>query len=1016
MSTSQDGRPDDEAVAVVGIAGRFPGAADLDAFWADICAGREGLVDLSDEELLAGGVPRSVLDHPGYVRRAGVLDGYQEFDAAFFGLPPATAAAMDPQQRLFLECCWHALEDAGHDPARRDGSVGVFGAPSFSGYFGYNLLSRHRPQEFLGAGTSPALIHALTLTDPNFFATRVAHALDLRGPALTVQTACSGSLVAVHLACQSLLCGESDVALAGGMTVKVPHRTGYLYEPDSMMSADGRCRPFDAAAGGTVFGSGGGVVVLKRLTDALADGDRIRAVVRGTAVNNDGSLKMGFTAPSVKMQAAVVAEALSVAGVDPHAVGHVEAHGTGTALGDPMEMAALRQALDPHGNRTSPCLIGSVKGNIGHLEAASGVVGLIKTVLALESATVPGTAHFTAPNPELGLAGTPFEVAVRTRPWPAPGPRIAGVSSLGVGGTNAHVIVEQAPPAPARSAPADGTGAVPVLTLSARTAEALRDARLQLADALDGRQGRTPGLGDVAYTLTEGRARFAYRAAVAARTPDHAARLLREDRTVLPVPRRPLSPVLVFPGQGAQYPGMGADLYRDDEVFRSELDRCAWLFAAEPAGSDIRDVLFGSDEAELRRTDRAQPALFAVEYALARTLERYGVRPDAVGGHSIGEYAAACLAGVVELADAVRLVATRGRLMHSAPPGTMLAVPLNEERTREHLVGSGLELAAVNSPEACVVAGPHNAAGRLARRLEESGVRVTAVRTAHAFHSAAMDEAAERFADVARTVAFHVPSLPLVSNVSGTWLSDAEAVDPLYWARQLRATVRWADCVRTLLTGEGRMVAEAGPGRVLGPTLRGSDRWSRQHRAVSMLPHARESAAAAETWGRALGLLWESGVDVDWTPARHGAEGPVPLPGYPFRRVRHWTEAAWTRDDFTDEADTPGAAAPPVQDEADTPGAAVPPVQDEADTPGAAAPPVQDDPAATPDAVRILTGILTAVLGVPHVGPDDGFFDLGGDSVLANQVAAQARTHGLILRPKDVFEHPTARRLAHHIN
>ncbi|NEB13982.1 acyltransferase domain-containing protein [Streptomyces coelicoflavus] len=985
----QDGqdRGDDEAVAVIGMAGRFPGSADLSAFWADICAGREGLVDLEAEELLAAGVPKTVLDHPGYVRRAAVLDGYQEFDAAFFGLAPAVAAAMDPQQRLFLQCCWHALEDAGHDPARRAGTVGVFGAPSFSGYFGYNLLSRYGPQEFLGAGTSPELVHALTLTDPNFFATRVAHALDLRGPALTVQTACSSSLVAVHLACQSLLCGESDVALAGGMTVKVPHRAGYLYEPDSMMSADGRCRPFDAAARGTVFGSGGGAVVLKRLTDAMADGDRIRAVVRGTAVNNDGSLKMGFTAPSVEMQAAVIAEALAVAGVAPHDVSHVEAHGTGTVLGDPMEMAALRQALDPDGDRTTPCLIGSVKGNIGHLEAASGVVGLIKTVLALEARTVPGTAHFTAPNPELGLEGTPFDIAAHTTAWPQSGQFIAGVSSLGVGGTNAHVIVEAAPHVPARAELPAETGAFEVLTLSARTAEVLRDARLQLANVLD-EQGDSLRLSDVAHTLAEGRARFAYRAAAAARTPAEAARRLREERTELPVPRRRLSPVLVFPGQGAQYPGMGADLYRDDEVFRREFDRCAHLFAAGEHLVDIRDAVFGSDAARLNRTDMTQPALFAVEYAMARTLERYGVCPDAVGGHSIGEYAAACLAGVFELEDAARLVAARGRLMYAAPPGAMLAVRLDEERAREWLAGSGLELAAVNSPQACVVAGPQDAAARFARRLEDSGVRATVVRTAHAFHTSAMDEAAERFADVARTVTFRAPSLPLVSNVSGGWLTEGEAVDPLYWARQLRATVRWTDCVSTLLADEGRVVVEAGPGRVLGSTVRAGARWSRHHRAVSVLPHAREAATAAEAWGRALGLLWEAGAEVDWGVARGGTERLVTLPGYPFRRVRHWTDPAWPHDDFAGAADLP-----PAQAQEDGPADGTP-------APG------------LPDAVRILTGVLAEVLGVPEVGPDDGFFDLGGDSSLATQVAVRARVHNLDFRPKDVFEHPTARRLA----
>ncbi|MEV8533620.1 beta-ketoacyl synthase N-terminal-like domain-containing protein [Streptomyces sp. NPDC051211] len=980
-----------EAVAVVGIAGRFPKARGTEEFWANLTAGRDCLEDLDDEELLASGVPKSALVQPGYVRRAATLDGFEEFDAEFFGLPPGTATAMDPQQRLFLESCWHALEDAGHDPARREGAVGVFAAPSFSGYFGYNLLSHHDPRHLLGAGTSPALVHALTLTDPNFFATRVAHALDLRGPALTVQTACSGSLVAVHLACQSLLCGETDLALAGGMTVKVPHRAGYLYEPGSMMSADGFCRPFDAAANGTVFGSGGGVVALKRLSDALADGDRIRAVVRGTAVNNDGSLKMGFTAPSVEMQAAVIAEALAVAGVHPHRVGYVEAHGTGTALGDPVETAALRQALDPEGDRTAPCLIGSAKGNIGHLEAASGVVGLIKAVLALEHRTLPGTAHYTAPNPELHLGQGPFEVVGRTRGWPGPGPLVAGVSSLGVGGTNAHVVLAEAPAAPPRDPAPPVRAAAPVLLVSARTAGALAEARRDLAGAL----GPDTVLPDVAYTLAEGRRAFGYRMAVAARTPQRAAGLLRADRAAARVPADPLAPVLLLPGQGSPYPRMGEGLYRHGGVFRRELDRCAELFAEESGGRDLRDAVFGGGEAELLRTDVAQPALFAVEYALARTLEDFGVRPAAIGGHSVGEFAAACLAGVLELPDAARLVAARGRLMHAAPAGTMLAVGAPQEQVRERLAGTGLEVAAVNEPGSCVVAGPPAAAAEFAARMTAAGARVTALRTAHAFHTAAMDEAAERFAELAGPVALSAPAVPLVSNVTGGWMTDAEATDPQRWARQMRSPVRWAECVRTLLDGpsgpqgSGRLLVEAGPGRALASAARRSSGWSDAHRAVSVMRHAEEAIDDGEALSRALGAMWEAGLEVDWSGTRHGQERRVPLPGYPFRRVRHWTEPAYAADTATvaHAVEPAGRAAGGVAGEAAVPGV-------------------------EGGAVRLLAGIWAEVLGMAEVRPDEDFFDLGGDSVLAARVCARAAEQGLEFEPRRVFEYPTVARLA----
>lgn len=959
----------DEAVAVVGLSGRFPKARDTSQLWANLCAGRDCLEELTTDELLDAGVPKSVLDQPGYVRRAAVIEGYQEFDAEFFALPPATAAAMDPQQRLFLQSCWHALEDAGHDPARREGAVGVFAAPSFSGYFGYNLLSHQDPREFLGAGTSTALIHALTLTDPNFFATRVAHALDLRGPALTVQTACSSSLVAVHLACQSLLCGESDLALAGGMTVKVPHRVGYLHEPQSMMSADGYCRPFDAAANGTVFGSGGGVVALKRLSDARADGDRIRAVLRGTAVNNDGSLKMGFTAPSVEMQAAVVAEALAVAGVEPHELGYVEAHGTGTALGDPVEMAALRQALDPDGDRSVPCLIGSVKGNVGHLEAASGVVGLIKTVLALEHRTLPGTAHYTEPNRELRLADTPFRIADITRPWTGTGPLTAGVSSLGVGGTNAHVIVTEPPSPTPAAAPAEQGGAVPVLLVSARTADALRDARRHLADAL----GPESDLGDVAHTLERGRRAFEYRTAVAAHDPRQAAELLRLDRT--PTRAAAVAPpvALLMPGQGTQYPGMGVGLYRGDGVFRRELDRCAELFAAE-TGEDLREVLLGGDEAMLRRTHVAQRLLFAVEYALARTLEAFGVRPASVGGHSVGEFAAACLAGVMELGDAVRLVAARGRLMHEAPAGAMLHVRLPEDRAREVVAGTRLEIAAVNEPEACVVAGPIAESESFAARMKSAGVEVSALRTDHAFHTAAMAEAAERFSEVVATVPLSAPQVPLLSNVTGDWMTAAEATSPERWARQMRSTVRWAECVRTLLRGTAGVLVETGPGRSLGSAARRSDAWSSEHRAVSAMRHAQETRDDTEALSQVLGVLWEAGADLDWSGTRRGSERWVSLPGYPFRGIPHWTEPVHA-----------GPSADPV------------------------AVPVAVTPVG--GAVALLTGIWSDVLGVVPVSPDDDFFDLGGDSMLASRVAAQARERGLEFEPKDVFENPTVARL-----
>jgi non-ribosomal peptide synthase protein (TIGR01720 family) len=641
-----------QGVAVIGLAGQFPMAPDAAALWQNLCEGRDCLETLDDAELRAEGVPDAALRDPAYVRRAGTLAGYDEFDAEFFGLPRRFAELMDPQQRLFLQCCWHALEDAGYDPARFPGPIGVFGSGSFGGYLPYHVLSHYDLRDLYGSGNSQ-LAQLLSLSDPNFFATRVAHALDLHGPAMTVQTACSSALVAVHMAAQSLLCGESDMALAGGMTVRVPPRAGYLSDAESTISPDGYCRPFDARANGTVFTSGGGVVLLKRLADATADGDHIRAVILGSAVNNDGSLKMGYAAPSVEMQSEVVAEALAVAGVDPATVSYVEAHGTGTALGDPVELAALSRAFGKPGDAGGfgahqGCALGSVKGNIGHCEVAAGIAGLIKTVLALEHRTLAPTVHYTEPNPELHLADTPFYVQDRLTRWESDAPRRAGVSSLGVGGTNVHVVLEEGPPV---AAPAPPT--TQVLVVSARTPDALAESGRALARQL--RTRPDTDLADVGFTLAEGRHAFPCRRAVVAATTEQAADALEAELPdVAPVGDTPAS-VLLFPGLGTHYPRVGEGLYRDEPTFAEHFDRCADLFA-ERIGTNLRSTLFSADEAWMGRTDLAQAALFTVEYAMARTLEAYGVHPAALAGQGVGEYAAACVAGIFDLAQAVTFI------------------------------------------------------------------------------------------------------------------------------------------------------------------------------------------------------------------------------------------------------------------------------------------------------------------------------------------------------------------------
>ena len=678
-TTASDELPPN-AIAVIGMAGRFPGADSVTTFWDNLRRGEESIATLSEEALTAAGVSAKTLADPAYVRRAPLVDGIEEFDAEYFGMTPYTARMMDPQQRLFLQTAWHAFEDSGYDPATFDGAIGVFAASTASGYLMDNLMSHRNPKALVGEGITVEMFNLVLLNDKDYLATRVSHQFNLRGPSLSVQTACSSSLVAVHLACQSLLSGECDMVLAGAASIRVPHHVGYTYEPGAMVSASGHCRPFDVRSDGTIFGSGVAAVILKPLQAALDDGDRIHAVIRGSAINNDGSVKMTYAAPALAGQAEVIAEAHAVAGVDSSTIGFVETHGTGTPLGDPIEIEALRQAFEVSSlDRSGPCVLGSVKSNIGHLDAASGVTGLIKTILCLKNKAIPPTVHYTAPNPELHLENTPFVVQNTYTPWESDAPRRAGVSSFGVGGTNVHVIVEEAPQT--FSAVAEAPSGPQVLLLSARTAESLQDARAALAAELSRDEHLL--LPDVAFTLAGRRAYEVRMAAVVADRADAAAVLTAAEHdnvSVGPCPQG-ISPganrvAFLFPGQGAQHVGMARGLYDTEPVFRENFDRCAAGFAEE-LGIDLKAEVF--DGTGLEPTDLAQPALFAVEYALAQLVMSYGVTPAALAGHSIGELVAATLAGVFDLPAAIKVVSMRARLMHTAPAGAMVAVASNPD-------------------------------------------------------------------------------------------------------------------------------------------------------------------------------------------------------------------------------------------------------------------------------------------------------------------------------------------------
>ncbi|MFC0506980.1 type I polyketide synthase [Micromonospora costi] len=873
-----------EPIAIVGLAARLPGAADVSEFWRNLVDGVESVTELTRDEQIARGASAEEVDDPGWVNRAPLVDGYDEFDAGLFGMTSREAEITDPQHRLFLETCHTALEDAGYDPGRYDGAIGVY-----AGTGGNTYLHRYVLRNKRVGGSPHGAVSIATGNSPNYVATNVSYRLDLRGPSLTVHTACSTSLVAFHLACEALRNGECDMALAGGVNIELPH-VGYL-GMDGFTSPDGRCRPFDAGANGTVWGSGVGVTLLKRLSDAIADGDAIRAVVLGNAINNDGAGKVGFTAPSIDGQMEAVAQAVAMAGVDPRTISYVEAHGTGTAMGDPIEVGALSAVYTKDTDDRGWCGIGSVKSNIGHLSQPSGIVSVIKTVLAMEHGLIPPTVNYESPNPAIEFADTPFYVANTLTKWDTDGgPRRAGVSSFGIGGTNAHVVLEQAPAAyrvPRRVRPAQ------LLHVSAQTPTALESAVQRLAAHLTAAADAGPEyLADVAHTLRVGRREYPHRAAVVATDVPTAATALLDPRrghrgsTDGPAPRL----AFLFSGQGAQYAGMGAQLYAEEPAFAAIVDECAELLRPE-LGLDIRDLVLGRDpEAGERLTETryTQPALFVVEYALARLWQDAGARPAAMIGHSIGEYVAATVAGVLSLPDALRVVAARGRLMQSLPSGSMLAVSLDEKAIAERLP-EGLSIATVNGPGTCVVAGESEAVAAFAELLKGKSKML---RTSHAFHSPMMEPILDDFTALMASVPLRAPSVPFLSNVTGAWITDAQATDPAYWASHLRQPVRFGDCVATLLAEGTWQLVECGPGRQLANLARMQvAKASAEQRGLTplgSLPGPGESTGDLATLLGTAAALWCAGA-----PVRLGADPQarrVPLPTYPFERRRYWVD------------------------------------------------------------------------------------------------------------------------------
>lgn len=878
-------------IAIIGMSGRFPGAPSVEALWDLVCDGRHAFSKLKPEEI-EDAFTDEERAAANYVPARPQLPDIELFDAEFFGMFPREAAVTDPQHRVFLEICWEALERAGYDPHRYPGLVGVFAGASMPTYLINNVLGeRAKAEEFTSnyqIGCFQQIVGSLT----DVLATRIAYKFNLRGPAIAIQSACSTSLLAVSQACQNLLTYSCDMALAGGVSITIPQRRGYIYQEGGMVSPDGVCRPFDEQAAGTVFGSGAGIVLLKRLEDALRDGDRVFAVIRGYGINNDGSDKIGFTAPSVEGQADAISSALANAGVDPQTIGYVECHGTATPLGDPIEFGGLQSAFAEARDRRHLCALGSVKGNVGHLDAAAGVCGLIKTTLALYHAKIPGMANYQRPNPRINLDDSPFYIPASTTDWPTTdGPRRAGISSFGVGGTNVHLVLEQAPESPVHVE--DGSIGPYILPLSARNETALAAMRMNLRDHLQAHPGLP--LSQVAQTLQAGRRSFSHRSAIAANDIEQAIERLGSDRAPGAVAADRPAVAFMFPGQGSQYVGMGAALYGREPEFTRWIDRGAELLRA-PLKTDLRDFICHAGTVsqamadEQRETRIAQPCLYIVEYALARLWMSRGLKPDVMIGHSVGEFVAATLANVISFEDGLRLVAARGRLMQSQPQGAMVSVRAEAEKISVYL-GEGVEIAAVNAPKLCVISGTFAAVDTACAAMERDGIAFSRLHTSHAFHSAMMDGVTDALRDETAKVTYGTAITPYISCVTGRWQTIEDGLSPDYWAKHCRAPVRFSEGLATLCDGRKPVLLEVGPGRTLSVFAAQTIARDAVTAVVQSLPEHDRSHAAGEILAEAHGKLWMSGCDLNWPTPPSACRAPLVLPTYPFQRQRHWIDA-----------------------------------------------------------------------------------------------------------------------------
>jgi acyl transferase domain-containing protein len=989
-----------EPVAIIGMAARFPGAESLDEFWQNLCRGVESVSFFTEEEAVAEGADPELLKNSRYVRACAVLKDIEMFDAAFFGFSPREAELTDPQHRLFLECASEVIESAGYETDIYQGRIGVYAGVGMNLYLLTALMTN--PGILSTADGNQLMIG----NNKDFLPTRVSYKLNLRGPSVNVNTACSTSLVAVHLACQSLLNYECDMALAGGVTLLIPQKKGYMYQEGGILSPDGHCRAFDAKSGGTIGGSGVGVVLLKRFSDALADRDCIYAVIKGSSINNDGSSKMSYTAPSVNGEAEVIGEAQALAGIAPETITYIETHGTGTKLGDPIEIAALTQAF--HSRMTTKkkgfCAIGSVKTNIGHLDTAAGAAGLIKTVLAMRHRMIPPSLHFEQPNPEIPFADSPFYVNTELSEWKTDGtPLRAGVSSFGIGGTNAHIVLEEVR---GQRSEVRGEMSKPchLLLLSAKTDTALDKMTANLAEHFREHPELSPA--DVSYTLQIGRKSYSHRRMLVCKDIEDAKAALHisDPKRVFTNYCKPgdRSVAFMFSGQGSQYVNMGLELYRTEPTFQEEIDRCSELLETH-IGLDLRDTLYPgqgtfsprtSDPEPLTQTSFAQPAIFVIEYALAKLWMEWDIMPRAMIGHSIGEYAAACLSGVFSLEDALSLVAARGQMMQQLPEGAMLAVTLPENDLKS-LLDKKLSLAAVNGPSQCVVSGAIEAVEAFRNQLDQKNISSRPLHTSHAFHSDMTDPILKPFTERVRQIHLKPPQIPYISNVTGTWITAEQATDPSYWARHLRGTVRFAEGIRELSSNPAQVLLEVGPGRTLSTLAIRCPEKTPETVVLTSLRHPQDRQSDMAFLITTLGRLWLSGIKTDWTGFhRHGQCCRVPLPTYPFERQRYWIGGG--------QSVSVGESLSATKDK----------VQQTTYSLQRISPYI----APRTRTEETLTEIFQAILGIEQVGIYDNFFELGGHSLLATQFISRIREAFHIELPLNaLFENPAPAGMADYI-